>query len=366
MQGGETREALAPNDLDMTPRVLRPLSFSFMSIASKRPVRQQSRPDGSLIRVAFLARAFWQDLASGVTLPDMSRPHLIVWLLVIAGILGCGWYKDWENRYDRHRRQVWEQRITRLQSESQNEYARLVDRLRELNSQKGSRQRVGGLLTAAGAGLHIESGQERDIATWIHPEYGIHLRMEFQEDRLVGFGAGGGGSSVLSIHPQPPSVARTSRAEAIRQVVATWGRWLWLIVLPLALVSRRYGLVAAEGLLAVAIACGAASLVSPLHTLSPAGIFSNDPLFFAALMYVTSVVCLALRCGPQLERTLPLWQKFRFRLRTLLVLIAATAVLLAMGPFGCVALVVLAIGSVLFATTLVAYSWPTREPTRAD
>jgi hypothetical protein len=127
-------------------------------------------------------------------------------------------------------------------------------------------------------------------------------------------------------------------------LIPSYAAIAWLVALGVAVISRRFGLVAAEAMVVISLACGTAWLVSPLYDLSLQGIVSNDSLFFALLMYLLSLSLLAFRLP---NDKLP---RFQFQVRTLLSVTGLVAILLAMGPFGYVALAALSAGAVLLVT----------------
>ena len=279
----------------------------------------------------------------------MLRCHLIFWSLCLSIVLGAGWYKSVENRRDRARQAAWHQQIERLQTEARTEYKRTVAWIHNLYSQPGGRQQVENKLKDAWS-VNWETDGHRDVANWRHEKYGIPLQTEFEQDKLVAHRAGNG--HVLTMYPQPPQLARSSRAESIRRFVADWAGWLWLAALSITVLPRRWGLLAAQAMLAISLACGAAWLVTPHYTITIQGVLSNAPLFFAAIMYFTSLVCLAHHVAAELAHLdQPL--RFRFGLRTLFILTAIVAILLAMGPFGYFTLSVSVAGSIIFLASLL-------------
>ncbi len=106
--------------------------------------------------------------------------------------------------------------------------------------------------------------------------------------------------------------------------------------------------------------CGVAWLTAPNYTITVQGILSNDSLFYAAVMYVVSLACLGHRLAAELlHLDCPL--RFRFSLRSLLVVTAIVAVLLGMGPFGYFSLCLLVIGAALLAARIVSVSEKMRD-----
>lgn len=295
---------------------------------------------------------------------EPMRSRTILWILALAAIFGFGWYKSCENRADRQRRAAWNQQMERLQAESQQEYRRLVAWLRTLHSQPGGRQQVidevpGGDELA----FHEENG--REVTSWTHPEYGIRIDFGFVGDRLVSHQANSGTGNLLTIQREPARIATSSRAERVRRFAAGWGGWLWLVCLVLAFAPRSYGLIAAEMMLLVTLACGVAWTVSPFYSITVQGILSNDPLFFAAIMFVISLIVLAMRVAPIAARSgRP--QSLRFGMGTLLSIMAAVAVLSAMGPLGYFAMCVFAVGGVCFYGLLQTFTSARRDLSNVD
>jgi hypothetical protein len=278
------------------------------------------------------------------------RRRTILWIIALAAIFGFGWRKSYENRVDLDRRAAWEERMQRLQAASDKEFERLRSWLKQLASQPDARKRAKAELDE-GKPLVFERDGEREAATWTHPEYGIRLQMDFRGEKLVAHGLDGGTAQVLAIHPPPEQIATSSSAEQMRNFIVRWGPWLWFAFVLVALGSRSYGLAAAESALAAALACGTAWAVAPHYTLTLNGIFSNDKLFFAAMMYLGSLAILAVKLAP-LARPGKSTRSLQFSLRTLLAVMALLAVLLAMGPFGYLAICVFAVGGLFLCFVL--------------
>jgi hypothetical protein len=240
--------------------------------------------------------------------------------------------------------------MNRLKAEARAEYEQITGWIRELYDQPDARQQIESRLLETWS-VTRERVEERGIANWTHRRYAIPLRTEFEGDRLVAHSARGGSMQRWKKYPQPVRVAISSPAESVRRFIAAWVGWLWLAALAITILSRRYGLIAAEAMLAISLVCGAAWAVAPNYTLTVQGVFSNDPLFFAAVMYLSSLVCLALRLAPRLD-DLDRSLRLRFRIRTLLIATGVIAAFLAMGTFGYFALLVLTIGACIFAVIL--------------
>jgi hypothetical protein len=283
----------------------------------------------------------------------MSPRRLIVWILALAVVLGFGWYKSVENRRDRERQAAWRLEFARLESEAKEGYRRWGDWLRSLYPLADARQQAADKLNG-GRPLTVEPDGDYETARWTDPKYGIELELTFAGDKLVAFGRHFGTGALLAAYPQPTRLAQASRAEAARRLVAQWCVWLWLIAL-VASIRGRWGRIGAEAMLALTLAHGTARLFRPGHPLTLQGIFSNDPLFFVLLMYLMSLAWLAFQVSTEMRARGRTW-RIRFRLRSLLVLTAAIALLLAMGPFGYMSLCAFALGGAWFALFLRVFS----------
>lgn len=293
----------------------------------------------------------------------MSPRRLIIWILVLAVVLGFGWYKSVENRRDRERQAAWRAEFARLESEAKKEHQRWRDWLRGLYSLADARQEAADKLNG-GRPFTVEPDGDYETARWTDPKYGIELELTFAGEKLVASGSHFGTGALLAAHPRPTRLAQASRAEAARQFVAQWCGWLWLVTLVVS-IRGRWGRIGAEAMLALALAYGTALLVQPHCTLTPRGVFSNDPLFFAFLMYLVSLACLASLVSTERRVRDQAW-RIRFSLRSLLALITAIALLLAMGPFGYVTLCVFALGGAWFALFSPVFERPGQAVGRMD
>lgn len=269
--------------------------------------------------------------------------HLVFWILLLAAILGFGWYKHRENELDRVRQEAWRERVIRLESESIAESNRAYEFIKGLYPEPDAKQRAEAHFNH-GEPFELQPEGIYEVATWTHPEYGFEAELTFFGDRLASTGMKAGSVWVTSVNPQPPRFALGSRTETLRQFIARYiGIWLWLAAGFTMMFSRRFGLFAAEVMLAVSLAYCTANLVAPNYSLTLTGVLTNDPMFLAAVMYYISLMCLAYRLAQQGYR--PSW---RFSVRTILLTTTLVAILLAMGRFGVVALGVLTFSSPVF------------------
>jgi len=158
-----------------------------------------------------------------------------------------------------------------------------------------------------------------------------------------------GGAPTSSKSPPPPPVVRfTSLAERIRRFAARWLAWAWVLLLPFALFSRRREIIAAQAGFAVAMAYAVAQLTAPNYSLTSQGIFSNDPLVMAALMFLSSVVLVAKRSPTSLQGL----KQMKFRLTSILLVTTMCAIAAASGPLGLVAMIAFLFGLLLYISVL--------------
>jgi hypothetical protein len=151
---------------------------------------------------------------------------------------------------------------------------------------------------------------------------------------------------------RPPATARTNAAEWLRRQIARACVWGWLVAFACYFTMPRRRLIAAHLMLSTALACGMAWLVNPYYSLASQGIFSNDNLFFAAVMLLLSVWALA-HVLSSMSVSGELNARFHFGLRELLLLVTIVAMMLAVGPFGYVALLSLLSCAAAFAVLFI-------------
>ena len=270
--------------------------------------------------------------------------RLAIWFVVLAAILISSCFKNAENRSDRDQQLAWRDHLTVLQAESAAEAERLESWLGSLDSRPDAKQQIEKELTG-GDPLQIEKDGSNDVAHWTHPKYGTQVKLTFSETKLVGRRISYGTGQLQLVNPQPPRHSLNSDAESIRRRIIWPTSVLWFLALAVALVSNRFGRIAAEFMLAASLTCGAAWLVNPAYSITLQGVFSNDSLAFALMMYLASITVLAVRTPSN-------HAKFRLTLRTLLAVTAIVALLMATKPVGYIAIPVLGIGAILFLSIL--------------
>jgi hypothetical protein len=279
----------------------------------------------------------------------------IAWTIFLASIFGFGWYKSAENEREFRAMQEWNEKQARLSNEGMAEYRRLVAHFGNLQSQQGSQKTLQDELNG-GQPFELRSKegvQDRQVVEWSHPKYGGSYAFEFENGVLRGISAGYGGVPE-SLHPRPAMYSRTNFAERVRAQIARFAGYLWLIALAGWYFFRTWRVLTAQVLLVLALAYGMAQTVNPAYSVTWRGIFSNDPLFFVAIMILFSVAMLAVSLASQLS-VRPKLSSFRFRLRDLLVALTVVAIAFAAGPFGYTTLAFGAIASLVFAAFFYWY-----------
>lgn len=273
--------------------------------------------------------------------PQTPRVRAIAWLVVLSLIIGLGAYKANENQRDRDQQAAYQQELDRLEREGSAEYQKLSAWTKDLFNQDNARQATRDKFNGGKPWPTREEG-DYEVATWQHPNYGIELQFTFNGDNLVGFGASTGTSLLQKVMPEPPAFSRSGPAEEFRRWVPPIAGPVWIVAFAAAVFAPRLGRVAAELMLAASLATAAAHVTAPYHSLSARGLLTNDALFFTLVMYLASVVMLAVRTPPSHTRV-------RFGVRDLLLLTTAVAVLLALGAFGVLSLAVLCAGVLIYA-----------------
>jgi hypothetical protein len=278
-----------------------------------------------------------------------------VWLVILSLVFVFGWRKSVENARDAQARRAWYAEQAELSKAGQIEWKRFIAQLDSLQGKPGSQKALEDELNG-GAPFELQplelaesrNNETRKVFHWTHPKYGANYSFEFDDGVLVGRGARWGGVPE-TLHPQPILTARTNSAEWLRQHIARFAGYIWLAAIACWIALSNWRLLTAQVSLAAALASGMAWLVNPAYSITWGGVFSNDNLFFAAVMLVSSAALLGISSPKRAART-SLMSEFRFRLFDLLVIVTATAILLAAGPFGYVALLAALAVAFVFAT----------------
>jgi hypothetical protein len=273
-----------------------------------------------------------------------NRAWLVLGLVGLGLVLAFGWCKSYENERSRVAQQAWRERVARIEAGIPREIEQIKAWTSSIRSAADARDQVARKFPDAS---WTKQG-EREVAEWTSPASGLQLEFTFDRGHHVGNGARWGTGQVHKCNPPPLDTSRNSRAESIRKLSIRWLVRAWAALVFVSLASRRLRALACVGLLVLSAACGSAWLVDPLYDLSPGGIFSNDRLFWGACMIAQSVIMAALLL-PCREWTGDRQRPIQFKLRTLLIVMVATGLLLAMGPYGYVALLTLIVAGGLFA-----------------
>ncbi len=276
--------------------------------------------------------------------PSSARLISVVWILFLFFLLAACWHKADENRRDHERQAEWGKRIAKLQLESREEFDRLLKYFRAGRDRGIMRQEVEQELND-GQPFDLQPDGDRQEANWTHPRYAIPIELRFYDDRLTGWGMSSGTPMSLPENAQPPPLRFDSPAERIREIARTVSVYLWVLMMLAAFGlqarhDRKRAWYSSQLMLATALVYGGATVISPGYDLTIQGIFSNDPMFLAVILYVGSLIALAATWPATHTRP-------QFRLRQLLVAFTAAALLLAMGPLGYFALCVFAGGGVM-------------------
>lgn len=133
------------------------------------------------------------------------------------------------------------------------------------------------------------------IARWKDPNSGLNVEFDFNSDN----GWTGWGSSLSNVHnvPQPTRAPFDQFTHKIQRLFAGSfslgiGTVAWLVAIALYIVWKKQRQALSEIMLALTLMCGTAWLMWPSYYLTLSGIFSNDMLFWAVLMLMTSTIAL--------------------------------------------------------------------------
>ena len=288
------------------------------------------------------------------------RPAFTAWLAFFTVIFGFGWYKSVENARDDLALLEWNKRHAELTKEGDAEWKRLIALIDSVHSKPGSQKALEKKLNGgAPFALHALKEKERaqyegrEVFDWRHPKYGMTYSLIFENGILVGSNGGWGGVPE-SLHPRPLYAARTDAAEWLRQRIARSAGYAYWAAIVGWFALGKYRYLTAQIGLAAALAYGMAWLVNPYYSITWRGVLSNDNLFLGGLMLLGAAALLGVTSQNSSARP-PLVSEIRFRLFDLLVVVTMAAILLAIGPFGYVALLAGLAAAIVFAAFLYFY-----------
>lgn len=280
----------------------------------------------------------------------IAKPMLGRWIVLAAFalIVWLAQYKAQENRASRLADRAWQDQMAQLRSDQAEAFQALQKKPTSIASADQARA---WLTDWAGDPTVVKTtiaGEEETISCR-HPHHGVELEYTFAGE-LTGSTLRSNLDTLTAMYPQPVDISRTGTAEQIRQALISLLGFLWLVAVTLSLVSRRWGMASAWTALLVTFALGAAWVVDPLYSLDLRGITSNDTLFGFLIMYPIAIGSLAnhyvwrSRQAKASRGTPPV----QFNLRSLLLVTTVTALLLAIGPLGYLAVATIVVGYGLF------------------
>ena len=308
------------------------------------------------------------------------------WIAFCICCLLAGWLKASQNRTARQQYKAAQiargQRATKLLPLGEKVERRLHNMLRKgLDGKKPiSRQRLEQELNQ-GRPFSPQWDQKRGrhMTTWVDPQSGRSFRLSFHDGEWTGYNTHWGADADLPPVPPPRAVYADGR-EQVRKLIVAYGPLLWLLSLlllatlgALRAILRLAGLPPyaeglqphcqslADALVALAILCTLAWLVSPGYSITVKGVTSNDNLAFAVILLAISVPVLAAATPARRRDGTQAKGPWQYSLRSLLLATALCAVIFALAPFGYVVAMFAAggWGLYMFVRTLMG-----RQPAR--
>ena len=192
----------------------------------------------------------------------------------------------------------------------------------------------------------------RHLTTWVDPQSGRSFRLSFHDGQWTGYNTSWGADANLAPVPPPRAIYADGR-EQVRNLIVAYGPLFWLLSLlllaalaALRVILRLAGLppyaeglqphcqFLADALLALAILCTLAWLVSPGYSITFSGVTSNDNLAWAVIMLAISVPVLAAATPARVRDETEAKGPWQYSLRSLLLATALCAVVFALAPFG--------------------------------
>lgn len=283
-----------------------------------------------------------QSLAKRVALQVslvLMRHESVVCMLAISSILALAWMKDAENQRDREIVAAWQHESDELAIKAEAEATRVDAWLKGLFHQEGVRPEIEARLSNWTLSTVPQMQEDIDDLSWLHPQYGIELDMTFAGDKLVGLSRG---YDFTRVFPMPPLWSRSGYSESFRCLTAGLCVLGWAAAVAIAAGLPHYRPSAAKLMIVCGLGVGAAWLVSPWYSLNLPSILSNSWLVLSMMMYLFGVLALSL-CVTLDAVTA------QFNLRTMLLVTAVVALLVAIGPLGYVAIFTFLAGGITFA-----------------
>jgi hypothetical protein len=286
-----------------------------------------------------------------------ARPRVWItaWAIFLAILFAYGWYNARQVEQYREAQARWEKAQAEHAKQSQVEIQRIGNLLSNLVG-KASQREVEQQLNR-GHPFELRREGDAEVATWQAPDYFVNSELSFRGGTLVGSSVGFDGN--FAQRNPAPIAPWTKPAEAWRHWFVHVAAWTWGIAGAAWIAIPRGRLLTAQIMLAAALAAGTALAVHPGYSMTWQGIFSNDNLFFAAIMLAISIVALALTLRQQHTE---MSFRVQFGLRHALIAITVFAIILATGPFGYLTFAVAVFGITSFATAYFFKRRPATAP----
>ena len=221
--------------------------------------------------------------------PSYKSIRLWLWLAVILLCLVGGGIRLWQNHQHHMAKKAREQKCVQIKQAADKTWVRLLGLHRQ--RPRLTRGQLVHLINDGKPFAVTSRGGKKDIVHWIDPLSGATFRLTFfsRDDQWSGLQ-----SPQLNYPPIPTPPPFDQLTEEIQRQFAGsfslgWGTGAWLVALALCIFWKQQRQVLAEIMFALTLMCGTAWLTWPYYSLTIKGIFSNDMLFWAAIMLVISV-----------------------------------------------------------------------------
>ncbi|HEY2839090.1 MAG TPA: hypothetical protein VGJ26_08080, partial [Pirellulales bacterium] len=203
----------------------------------------------------------------------MLSRRALFWItfLFLCGLLGG--LKNWQNVRIRIAQLRHQAEVQELQARNMQEYRQALDEMMELLSKGDNRGPAHPGWTKEELEANLPGNPRLQFAVdskrpggktalWNHPSAPIDAHFNFNaEGRLNGWELS---KAPPRTQPTPASKGTlTDSGEQLRWGVAKYGKWLWPVMLLAWVVARPFRRTIGDLLLAIAIACAVADIVSP-------------------------------------------------------------------------------------------------------
>lgn len=243
---------------------------------------------------------------------DYGHRRVVFWLVVLMLCCGAGGIRLRTTQQARARDVAWLQQIQQKHKLEEAAFERMESQLRAafkpyrpqngLTPDELSRLVNGGQPFTPTDASVLGSPLESRLL-WVDPETKVAFLLEFYKGHWTSF-------RHFDRFPPPPSKPPPAGIDVLtegwRRAFAGsfslgWGTSGWLLLLILFVIVARYRRFLSELMLALAILCTTAWIVSPHSSLTITGLMSNDMLFWAVIMMLISTGAVALAYGRREE-----------------------------------------------------------------